>query len=161
MGEPLIRISLAEQRLELRDGDRLLCGYEVSTARNGPGEQMGSECTPRGAHTIRAKIGAGLPEGAVLEARRPTGEVCSDELLAAEPERDWILTRILWLSGLESGRNRSGQVDSMRRFIYIHGCPDAFPLGVPASHGCVRMRNRDVIELFDWVEVGTQVLIEE
>jgi L,D-transpeptidase YbiS len=161
MAEPWIRVSLAEQRLELLDGEQVVRAYDVSTAANGPGERMGSECTPRGAHVVRAKIGEGCPEGAVFVARRPTGEVCTSELLGAEPTRDWILTRILWLSGMEPGRNRLGDVDSMRRFIYIHGCPDPFTMGVPASHGCVRMRNRDVLDLFDRVGVGTRVVVEE
>ncbi len=161
MSERWIRVSLAEQRLELVEGEHVVRAYDVSTAANGPGEKMDSECTPRGAHVVRAKIGEGCSEGAVFEGRRPTGEVCTAELFRGDPERDWILTRILWLSGLEPGRNRLGDVDTMRRFIYIHGCPDSRPMGVPESHGCIRMRNRDVIELFDRVEAGTRVLIED
>ncbi len=161
MSERWIRVSLKEQRLELVEGEHVVRVYDVSTAANGPGEKMDSECTPRGAHVVRAKIGEGCPEGAVFEGRRPTGEVCTAELFRGSPERDWILTRILWLSGQEPGRNRLGDVDTMRRFIYIHGCPDARPMGVPESHGCIRMRNRDVIELFDRVEAGTRVLIED
>ena len=122
---------------------------------------MGSECTPRGLHVVRARIGAGLPAGSVLVGRRPTGEVWSRELAAREPGRDWILSRILWLSGLEIGRNRLGEVDTMRRYIYIHGTPDTEPMGVPASHGCIRMRNEDVMELFDDVPAGTPVEIRE
>ncbi len=161
MSERWIRVNLAEQRLELVEGEHVVRGYDVSTAANGPGEKMDSECTPRGAHVVRAKIGEGCPEGAVFEGRRPTGEVLTPELFHSEPERDWILTRILWLSGLEPGRNRLGDVDTMRRFIYIHGCPDARPMSVPRSHGCIRMRNPDVIELFDRVDAGTRVLIED
>ena len=123
--------------------------------------QKDSEKTPCGLHTVRAKIGAGAPEGAVFAGRRPTGEICTPELYRGDPERDWILTRILWLSGLEPGRNRLGNVDSMQRYIYIHGTPEDFALGTPASHGCVRMSNADVIELFDEVEVGTLVEVEE
>lgn len=156
-----IRIELGRQRLLLYEGPRLVREYLVSTAARGAGERMGSEQTPRGRHVVRAKIGAGAPEGAVFVGRRWTGEICTPELVAAQPGRDWILTRILWLSGLERGRNRLGEVDTMRRYIYIHGCPDAYPLGVPASHGCIRMRNRDVIELFDAVPVGTVVEIVE
>lgn len=133
----------------------------VSTAANGPGEVNGSGCTPRGWHIVRAKIGAECPENAVFRARRPTGEIYSEALRQAEPDRDWILSRILWLSGLETGRNRMGMVDSMRRYIYIHGTPDEEPMGVALSHGCVRMRNRDIIRLFELVEAGTRVLIEE
>lgn len=106
---------------------------------------------------MRAKIGAGEPENAVFRGRRTTGEIYSAALAKAHPDRDWILTRILWLSGTEVGRNRLGEVDTMRRYIYIHGTPDTEPLGVPGSIGCIRMRNRDIIELFDLVPAGTRV----
>ena len=152
-------VSLAEQRLTvLRDGSTKAC-YAVSTALNGAGERNGSGCTPRGRHVVRAKLGAGLPSGAVLVGRRPTGELWSPALAARYPQRDWILSRILWLSGLEPGRNRLGEVDTMRRYIYIHGTPPTEPLGVPASHGCIRMSSRDVIELFELVPAGTEVRI--
>jgi len=135
--------------------------YAVSTALNGSGSQTGSEKTPLGWHRVRARIGAGCEPGTVFVARRPTGEVYSAALATAHPERDWILTRILWLCGTEPGSNRFGQVDSMRRYIYIHGCPDSEPMGTPRSHGCIRMRNRDIIELFEQVPAGMPVLIEE
>ena len=156
-----IVVSLAEQSLSLRDGGRQLLRYRISTASNGAGEREGSGCTPRGRHLIRARIGAGMPPGAVFRGRRFTGEIYSDALARQFPERDWILSRILWLSGCEPGFNRLGNVDTMRRYIYIHGTPDSEPMGVPASHGCIRMRNRDVIELFDRVSVGTPVLITQ
>ncbi len=149
-----LEIDLAKQ--ELRYQGR---AYAVSTSRFGPGEKNGSFCTPRGAHLVRAKIGAGRPLGAVFVRRRPTGEVWSPELHECYPGRDWILTRILWLSGCEPGRNRLGEVDTMRRYIYIHGCPDTAELGKPGSIGCVRMRNRDVAELFDRVRAYTPVEI--
>ena len=155
----IVDLSRQELRL-LRDGE-IVRTYAISSARNGPGEQQGSGCTPRGSHYIRAKIGAGLPEGAVLVGRRPTGEVYSPDLANAFPKRDWILSRILWLSGLEVGFNRLGNVDTMRRYIYIHGTPDSEPMGTPLSHGCIRMRNRDLIELFDLVPVGVPVHIHE
>ncbi len=158
--ERRIHIRLATQRLDLLDGERTLHSYPVSTARNGGGEQMGSECTPRGAHEVCAKIGADHAPGAVFEGREPTGQCCTPERYAAFPDRDWILTRILWLAGRESGRNQGGDVDTRDRYIYIHGTPDATQLGVPGSHGCVRMRNRDVSELFDLIDVGTPVEIE-
>jgi lipoprotein-anchoring transpeptidase ErfK/SrfK len=154
-----IRISLAEQRLELRRGGSLLKSYAVSTAKNGAGERSGSHQTPRGRHLIRAKIGAGAPIGTVFRGRRPTGEIYSEELARAHPGRDWILTRILWLSGLEVGKNRLGDVDTMRRYIYIHGAPDSAVLGVPGSIGCVRMANAAIVELFDLVPAGTPVEI--
>ena len=109
---------------------------------------------------MRAKVGATAPSNAVFVARRWTGELCTPELMAAYPERDWILTRILWLSGTEIGRNRLGAVDTMQRYIYIHGTPDSVVLGVPGSRGCVRMRNSDVMQLFAAVAVGTEVDIQ-
>ena len=154
-------VSIPEQTLRLWEGSECLREFRVSTARNGAGEARGSECTPRGRHTVRAKIGAGLPENTVLVARRPTGERFTPELGARYPRRDWILTRILWLSGAEVGRNRLGDVDTMRRYIYIHGCPDDVTMGVPGSHGCIRMRNLDVVELFERVDVGSRVEITD
>jgi L,D-transpeptidase YbiS len=153
-----IEISLREQRLRLLDGDTLVASYLVSTSKHGAGETNGSFRTPRGRHVIRAKIGAGAPIGAVFVGRRPTGEIYSAALRAAGPGRDWILTRILWLSGTELGRNRLGNVDTMRRYIYIHGSPDT--MGQPGSIGCIRMSNEDIIELFDNVPAGTVVSIE-
>jgi len=156
-----ILVGLESQSLILLDADVRVARYPISSALKGAGEKMSSECTPRGQHTIRACIGDNLPVGAVLVARRPTGEVWTRQLAAEYPDRDWILSRILWLSGVEAGRNRLGQVDSMRRFIYIHGTPDTEPMGIPASHGCIRMRNFDVIDLFNRVCAGTRVDIEE
>jgi lipoprotein-anchoring transpeptidase ErfK/SrfK len=155
-----IVISLADQTLILSD-DRGESRYPVSTASAGANERDGSGGTPRGEHRIRAKIGAGLPSGAVFRGRRFTGEIYSPELGEQYPERDWILSRILWLSGREPGFNRLGSVDTMRRFIYIHGTPDTEPMGVAASHGCIRMRNTDVIDLFERVAPGCPVTIRE
>jgi len=156
-----IEINLTQQRLRLLEGGQVKMDVAVSTAKNGPGEKMNSECTPRGAHIIRAKIGAGCEENTVLVGRRPTGEIYTPELGVRYPGRDWILTRILWLSGLEPGWNRGGKVDSMRRYIYIHGTPDETSMGTPGSRGCVRMRNRDIIDLFERVPAGTRVEIVE
>lgn len=161
MPETFIRIDLREQRLYVLEGDAVVAEYPVSTGKNGPGERKGSGCTPRGWHVIRARIGAGRPLDTVFVGRRPTGEIYSPALRERFPERDWILTRILWLSGLEPGRNRLGDVDTMRRYIYIHGCPDEEPMGVPLSHGCIRMRNADVAALFERVTAGVRVLIAE
>lgn len=155
-----IRVDIASQRLTLFEDDRVLRSYAVSTARNGPGERRGSECTPTGAHVIRLKIGADCPENTVFVARRPTGEIYSADLAQAEPGRDWILTRILWLSGRAPGHNRGGERDSLRRYIYIHGTPDSEAMGVARSHGCIRMRNSDLIELFELVDNGCPVDIE-
>src|SRR3990167_8164456 len=157
---PVIEIDVPTQSLILKDAQgRILMQARISTARNGVGEENGSEKTPRGAHYIRARIGAGLPADTVLGSRRPTGEIYSPPLRAAFPNRDWILTRILWLCGLEPGKNRFGNVDTMRRYIYIHGTPDDIAMGKPGSRGCVRMRNSEIIELFDMVPVGTEVVI--
>lgn len=153
-------IRIPEQRLLLLDGERIAAEYSVSTAGNGPGERAGSGCTPRGLHYIRARIGAGAPVNAVFVGRRFTGEIYSPALAARYPRRDWILTRILWLCGLEPGRNRFGERDTQRRYIYIHGCPDELPMGTPLSHGCIRMRNADIVALFEQVEAGDRVMIE-
>lgn len=150
-----IVVDVADQELRLPDGRR----YPISTAKNGVGEKNGSFCTPRGRHIVRAKIGAGQPLGAVFVRRRPTGEVWSPALHEKYPGRDWMLTRILWLSGCEVGRNRLGDVDTMRRMIYIHGAPDSAEMGRPGSHGCIRMRNRDVAELFELVPPYAEVEI--
>jgi hypothetical protein len=161
MKERSIQIQLASQQLDLHEDGARIRSYPVSTAANGAGEHNESGCTPRGLHRIHAKIGAGCPEGSVFESRQATGERCTPALFAAEPDRDWILTRILWLEGCEPGRNRDGDVDTLRRYIYIHGCPDQTEVGRPGSHGCVRMRNRDVLELFELVAVGTHVQIND
>lgn len=155
----LIRVSVAQQKLTLSTGggERV---FPIATAKNGVGQKNGSECTPLGSHRIRAKIGAGAPLGAVFIGRRATDEIYSEALAKEQPHRDWILTRILWLCGNELGKNRFGNVDTMRRYIYIHGAPDSHPMGVPSSHGCIKMRNTDVVELFDLVRVGTPVFIE-
>jgi L,D-transpeptidase YbiS len=157
-----IAIDIAKQALVLRDASgRALKTYSVSTAKKGAGERNGSFCTPRGSHIVRAKIGAGQPVNTVFVRRRPTGEIWSPELHARFPGRDWMLTRILWLSGCEPGRNRLGDVDTMRRYIYLHGSPDSAEMGKPGSIGCVRMRNRDIVELFDLVPPYTPVHISE
>ena len=157
-----IAISIPDQALELfDDAGHLLRRYSVSTAAKGAGEQNGSYCTPRGRHLVRAKVGAGAPANTVFVRRRPTGEVWTPELAEQFPGRDWILTRILWLSGCEPGRNRLGGVDTMRRYIYIHGSPDSVPMGAPGSIGCIRMRNSDIVELFDLVPPYTPVEIED
>jgi L,D-transpeptidase catalytic domain len=157
---PFLRVSITRQTLEWVEEGDTICAWLVSTARNGPGEQRGSECTPRGWHRIRARIGDGTPLNMVFRGRRPTGEIYGDELETRHPGRDWILTRILWLGGLEPGVNRYGNVDTTWRYVYIHGSPDRGVTGIPASHGCIRMKTPDMIDLFDRVPVGMRVLIE-
>ena len=157
-----IEVNISKQTLSLFEGDAVIKQYTISTAKIGPGEQMDSECTPRGKHLIREKIGAGCVANTVFVGREPTGELYHPELREQFPDRDWILTRILWLSGCEEGKNKGGNVDSYDRYIYIHGGPDDLAMGVPGSRGCVRMRNDDMIELFDLVETETGVnIIEE
>ncbi len=156
-----IEINISKQTLILFEGNDVVKQYTISTAKSGPGEQMDSECTPRGKHLIREKIGAGCDANTVFVGREPTGELYLPELREQFPGRDWILTRILWLSGCEAGKNKGGNVDSYDRYIYIHGGPDDLAMGVPGSRGCVRMRNDDMIELFDLVETETGVNIVE
>ncbi len=158
MPKRMLRIDISQQKIALLEDGNPLLSYPVATGRNGAGEQSGSGCTPRGLHKICLKIGSGCPENCVFVGRRTSGEIYSPALAAKHPERDWILTRILWLTGLESGRNRGGDVDTLRRYIYIHGCPDSEPVGVPISHGCIRMRNDDLLDLFEQVE--TNMLVE-
>lgn len=155
-----VRVEIGTQELHLYRANRRLRSYSISSARNGVGERNGSGCTPRGWHTVRARIGANQPLGAVFVGRRPTGEIYTHELAARHPNRDWILTRILWLSGLEPGFNRLGEVDTMRRFIYIHGAAPDAALGSPASKGCIRMQSADIVELFELVTPRMRVLIE-
>jgi L,D-transpeptidase-like protein len=156
-----IEISIKEQTLTLFDEDKQLKQYSISTANNGPGELMDSECTPCGKHLISEKIGDGAAANSVFVGRNATGEIYEPALRELHPERDWILTRILWLSGTEEGKNKGGNVDSHDRYIYIHGSPDDVDMGQPGSRGCVRMRNDEMIELFDLVEVGTEVVIND
>lgn len=156
---PVIYVSIADQTLCVFEGKQLIKQYSISTSAKGPGQHQGSYQTPLGRHIIRAKIGAHCPLNAVFVGRRYTGEIYNASLASQFPQRDWILTRILWLSGQEPGYNRLANVDSMRRYIYIHGTPDTEPMGVPTSHGCIRMRNDAVLELFASIPVYTQVII--
>jgi len=156
-----IKISISKQQLFLFDGRDILKKYSISTAKNGMGERKNSECTPRGEHIIAEKIGHGAKKDSVFVGRVETNELYNLEIRDLHPDRDWILTRILWLSGTEEGKNKGGDVDSYDRYIYIHGSPEDIKMGKPGSKGCVRMRNSDVIELFELVSVGTIVTIGE
>ena len=157
--EKHIDIDIVKQQLTLLHKDVVIASYSVSTAKNGVGQKNGSECTPLGQHVINSKIGDNAKENSVFIGRKETGEYFDEELRQNNPERDWILTRILWLSGTEEGRNKGGEVDTLSRYIYIHGCPDSDSFMEPSSHGCIKMRNKDIIELFEYIDVGTQVLI--
>ena len=155
-----IEVSVSRQSLVLLDKNaNKQFEYLISTAKNGVGAIKNSECTPLGQHVIRAKIGAGCAANSVFVGRRPTGEIYHKEMRAQFPGRDWILTRILWLSGKEPGVNRIGNVDTMSRYIYIHGTPDDDRMGIPSSRGCVKMRNTDIVKLYDRIPVGTSVEI--
>lgn len=156
----MLEIDLATQILSIIQHDQIIKQYLISSAKKGAGELYGSEQTPRGWHVIRAKIGKEALVNTVFIARRPTGEIFTPEMQHQFPNRDWILTRIMWLSGLEPYKNRLGKVDTMRRKIYIHGSPDHAPMGVPGSRGCIRMHNQDMIDLFNRVPVGTRLLIK-
>jgi len=156
-----LKVSIPRQEIRLVKGSQVVKRYPVSTALKGTGEYAGSGCTPRGRHRIRLKIGAGCPLNTVFVGRRPTGELFNAERFRQEPLRDWILTRILWLTGAEPGFNRGGERDTLRRFIYIHGTAEERLLGRPVSHGCIRMGNRDILELFDLVHNQMEVLIHE
>ncbi|HDZ16499.1 MAG TPA: L,D-transpeptidase [Methylophaga aminisulfidivorans] len=159
--EQWLDISLSDQHCWLRQSEQILFEADISTALHGAGEENGSGCTPRGWHNIRACIGKGEPINSVFVGRRPTGEIFSAKLAEQFPNRDWILTRIIWLSGLEVGKNRLGNVDTMRRYIYIHGCPDSSPMGQALSHGCIRMHNQDLVTLYPLVTPGMKVWIHE
>ena len=157
----MLDISIVEQYCCLIYDKKVIFEASISTAVKGVGEQKNSSQTPTGMHQIRACIGAGQAENTVFVGRRPTGEIYTEALDQQFPDRDWILTRILWLSGLELGKNRLGNVDTMQRYIYIHGCPDSLPMGMPLSHGCIRLQNKDLLALFDLVKPGTKVWIHE
>lgn len=158
---PILRldVSVRAQRLEVVGEKVVIRQFPISTAANGHGCVKGSYCTPLGMHRIMLKIGHGCQTGTVFVCRRPTGEVFSETLREQFPGRDWILSRILWLCGMEPGLNRGGELDSARRLIYIHGTADEHAIGRPTSKGCIRMRNDHVIELFELVPRGLPVRI--
>ncbi len=147
----MIIINISEQSLEYKGKS-----YSISTSINGTGEIEGSYCTPTGKFKIAEKIGANLELGSVLVERKPTGEIYNTNLAKKNPYRDWILTRILWLDGIEVHNT-----NTKNRYIYIHGSPDETQMGVPGSKGCIRMHNYDVIELFEGIQSGEDVIIIE
>ena len=156
-----IEITISSQLLDIIDNNQeIIKSYQISSAKNGVGQERGSFCTPLGKHIVRAKIGENQPVNTVFIGRRPTGEIYSPSLGKKYQGRDWILTRILWLSGCEPGFNRLGTVDTMRRYVYIHGSPDSINIGRPGSIGCIRMLNTDLLELFELIDVGTEVSIK-
>lgn len=156
----LISISIVNQEMSCFEQDRCINIYPVSTGKNGVGELKNSECTPRGWHKVHAVIGNEQQVNSIFVGRQWTGEIYSDEFALSNPNRDWILTRIIQLDGLEPGRNQGGDVDTLQRYIYIHGTPDSTTLGKPGSRGCVRMKNSAIIELAQWLDQDTLVYIE-
>jgi lipoprotein-anchoring transpeptidase ErfK/SrfK len=157
-----IRINVTEQKLYLVDeAGATMREYPVSTSKYGVGNENGSEKTPLGLHRIKNKIGGAMPANMVFIGREPRGllEDCISE--GVELPEDVITSRIMWLEGMEPGRNQGGYVDTYNRYIYIHGTSEEDKIGTPASIGCIRMRNQDVIDLYRLVEIGTEVLIEE
>ncbi len=154
-------VYVGDQKMVVYDHEKIIRKFDISTSSLGVGQEFGSFKTPLGKHIIRARIGDGKPINAVFVSRRFTGEIYSPELATKYPDRDWILTRILWLSGLERGLNRLGSVDTMRRYVYIHGTPDSEQMGVVGSRGCVRINNKDMLELFPLTYVGMRVDILE
>ena len=193
-----IIISISEQLLIVFKGESVLKEYMIASAKNGIGQQKGSECTPLGKHRIAQKIGDNAPINAIFVGRQQQTEIYSEALAKTQANRDWILTRILWLDGLEEGfnsgfltevnmernnskknefsiatidnrtnaeekemtKNEKISCDTKGRYIYIHGCPDSHAMQIPSSHGCIKMRNTDVVELFDMVSVDTKVIIK-
>lgn len=156
---PSLLISPSTQTLSVYKGDSLVKTYVISTAKNGLGCEAGSGKTPTGRHRVKAKFGEDKPPGAIFKARAFTGEIAQIYTDETDVEEDPVTTRILWLEGLEEGKNKGPGVDSYYRYIYIHGTPEEGLLGQPASKGCIRMSNKDVIELFEMVPVGTPVNI--
>ena len=159
LNDDSINLNQFRQKVKQLKNHQVNKSYSISTALKGIGQNKNSFQTPIGTHYIRAKIGKDLPPLSIFEARRPTGRIWNKEDAESYPNQDWVLSRILWLSGKELGVNRLGSLDTMQRFIYIHGTPDESQLGEPLSHGCIRMSNDDVIELFDLVFAGTIVHI--
>lgn len=155
-----IYVSISKQLMYCYDSTICCARYVISTAKNGAGELENTGCTPRGWHEISDIIGLDCPKGAVFMSRVWTGDIYASTDEISSP-RDWILTRIIRLSGLEPGFNQGQPYDTYERMIYIHGTSDEAYLGTPMSHGCIRMANEDVIELANWVKKGMKVFIDE
>lgn len=157
-----VKINVAQQQLQLLDEDgNLLHQYSVSTSKNGTGNQNGSEQTPLGLHRIKDKLGGAMPVNEVYIGRVPHGSLEECRERDVDLPDDVIMSRILWLEGMEPGRNQGGYVDTYQRYIYIHGTNHEDTIGTPTSIGCIRMCNADVVDLYRLVEVGSEVLIEE
>ena len=157
-----IRINVTAQQLSLLDEEgNVLHEYPVSTSRYGTGNQKGSEKTPLGLHRIKDKLGGAMPANEVFIARVPQGSLDECRERGVDLPDDVIMGRIMWLEGMEPGRNQGGYVDTYQRYIYIHGTNHEESIGTPSSIGCIRMRNNDIVELYRLVDIGSEVLIEE
>lgn len=157
-----ININVMQQQLRLLDAaGNLLQQYPVSTSKYGTGSENGSEKTPLGLHRIKDKLGGAMPVNEVYIHRVPHGSLEECQQRGIELPDDVIMSRILWLEGMEPGRNQGGYVDTYQRYIYIHGTNHEENIGTPVSIGCIRMRNQDVVDLYRLVEVGSEVMIEQ
>lgn len=149
-------IDVSEQRARLMDGEKLIKIYPISTSANGVGCEFGSSKTPSGRLKIHKKIGSGEAIGTVFRSRIPSGEICTETPRSSlwQSREDLVLTRILWLEGLEPSNS-----NTLDRFVYLHGTNQEHLLGTPASHGCIRFSSQNIQELFELVEEGTEVVI--
>lgn len=152
-------VSVKHQQMYLIEKDSIIKKYTVSTAKKGVGNELHSLKTPIGLHSVKRKIGDNVPLGGILEARVYNGSKATIYEDKTKADGDYVTTRILWLDGEEIGVNKGRNVDTYNRFIYIHGTPEEGYIGEPVSHGCIRMKNTDVIELYDLIDEGTPVLI--
>lgn len=154
-----IYVGIKRQKLYYIENGKLALEFDISTAKNGAGNRKGSEKTPIGLHEIRHKIGENVPLGGVFNHKKFNNQTANINHTETAIETDYILTRIMSLKGLEDGVNKGKDVDSYARAIYIHGTADEGLIGKPASHGCVRMKNEEIIELFNSVDEGTKVIL--
>ena len=159
--ELVLIVEVTQQKLYVVKEEKVIRTYPISTSKYGIGNEDGSNKTPVGTHRIYEKVGEGVKIGTIFKARISTGRIANISHDSTDVEQDFIITRIMCLEGLEPGVNKGKGIDSCDRRIYIHGTPEEGLIGTPASHGCIRMKNDDVVELFDLVKIGTLVEIKE
>jgi lipoprotein-anchoring transpeptidase ErfK/SrfK len=155
-----MKVSVSQQKLFLMNKLDTLRSYDISTSKYGLGSESGSHKTPLGLHRVVEKYGDSAPEGTIFKSRINTGRIAEIEMRPQTTKLDYVTTRILWLDGMEPGKNKGGNVDSYHRYIYIHGTHEEGLIGRPASKGCIRMRNNEVIELHELVPIGTTIRID-